>query len=81
MDSQGHSQIPRMVDSARTLQLLNILPRQNLHVFGHRTRIQFEVFKQHTPPLPISFSRFPVYLVLSLRDVQVLRAALFPTTE
>ena len=38
-------------------QMLKILPHQNLHVFAHRARIQFEVFKQHTPPLLISFSR------------------------
>ena len=42
------------MDSAGTLQ---ILPHQNLQVFGHRVRVQFEVFKQHTPPLPISLSR------------------------
>ena len=66
--------IPTAVE---TTQLPKILPRQNLHVFGHRTRIQFVVLKQHTPPLPISFLSSPVYMVLLLRDVQVLRDVLF----
>ena len=43
--------------TVETIQLLKILPPQNLHVFGHRVRIQLEVLKQHTPPMQTSFSR------------------------
>ena len=54
------------VDTARILKYQQLSKQLNcwrsfrvrtLHVFGHRTKIQFVVLKQHTPPLPISFSR------------------------
>ena len=40
-----------------TTQLLKILPHQKPHNFVHRTRVQFEVLEQHTPPMQTSFSR------------------------
>ena len=43
--------------AVEVIQLLKILPHRNPHVFGHRTRVQFEVLRQHTPPLPTSLSR------------------------